>query len=117
MLRPLPIETTEDVLLVPRATLAKPIGFFAKKLEYELLEGCDDLDYFRALIFILNDDLIFMLSRHNSQSRNETVVSLPINIGSSAGIDAALGRILDELAIPFRKVIWQEKGNDSRRSA
>jgi hypothetical protein len=116
MIRKLPIETLEDVMLVPRATLAKPIGHFAKKLGYEPDTGDDDLDYFKVLVLALNGDLTFMLSSHRNQNKSETVVSLPINISTARGIDAALGRVFDALPVPFRLVVWQQK-NDDRQIA
>jgi hypothetical protein len=115
MIRQLPIDILDEVLFVPRAIVAEPIGRFARTLALKLIESEDDLDRFEGLILSLNGEVPFTLTRHRGHAPDQTTVSLPVEIGTVGGFSTLIGRIADELNIDAQAIVWQQERDDPPR--
>jgi hypothetical protein len=115
MIRQLSLDILDEVLFVPRAIVAAPIGQFANRLALKLVEGEDDLDHFEGLVLSLNGEVPFTLTRHRGHDPNQTAVSLPVEIGTVRGFSAIIGHIADELKIDAKTIVWQQERDDPPR--
>ncbi len=116
MIRPLSLDVLDEILFVPRAIVAAPLGGFAARLGLDVIDGEDDLDRFEGLVLSLNDEVPFTLTRHRGDDASKTTVSLPVQLGAIRDISAILGRIVDELHIDAKLIVWQQDRDDPARA-
>lgn len=115
MIRQLSFDILDEVLFVPRAIVAAPVRLFAQRLAFKLVEGEDDLAHFEGLALSLNGDAPFILIHHDGNDPNQTTVSLPVEIGTVRGFAQLLGRIIHELDIDEKAIVWQQDRDDPPR--
>jgi hypothetical protein len=112
MIRQLPSDTFDTVELVPRAVVALPLSYFAKRFQFKIIESHDDLDHYEAAALSLNGDLQFGLKHYRGHPVNQTTVYLPMQINRALEIASWFSQIAKELELSRESIIWQQSTDD-----
>jgi hypothetical protein len=96
-----------SVDLVPQAIIGKPTSYFEDYLHVEFAGGDDDLDAYEGAVFVLNNETVFALRHYSGHPKDTTTVYLPRKYQDVNTISKIVERLVDELRIDRKDVVWQ----------
>jgi len=111
MIRHLGTEHPGEIDFVPQAVIGRPRSYFEKSLHIHFSAGNDDFDRYEEATFLLNDDLPFVLRHYAGHPANTTTLYLPRTYQEIDQITSIVRRIIHELSVDRKDIIWQRADN------
>ena len=91
---------------VPQAIVGDGIFELAKRFNFELTKGHDDLDEFYGAAFMLDDFIPFALMHYHGHEKDTSTIYLPYDVDSIDEISKFLKQIISEFKLSDR-LVWQ----------
>jgi hypothetical protein len=103
-----------DEELEPHALLGKSPSFFEKERDVAFTSGLDDLDYFLAALFMLNEATVFALKRYRGNPKDTTTIFLSPRLRYVDEITRIIAAIVQDLDLSEADILWQRKDTPQR---
>jgi hypothetical protein len=111
MIRQMAPEEFRDTDFVPQAVIGRPPSYFVSHLRINLIRSADDLDEYEGAVLTLNDRTPFVLRHYRGHRDDTTTIYLPVTYRDGDEITRIVKRLLRELKIDRRDLVWQRADN------
>jgi hypothetical protein len=109
--RPEPHELSDlisSVAFEPQAIVDEDISDLARRSDWQVVEGSDDLDAFSGVGFLLGD-LPVAVMHYRGHPEHTSTIYLPFQMGGLDQITTAVARVMKVLKIPRERLKWQRR--------
>lgn len=95
--------------LVPQAVLDLPVDAFTERFRDFAQRGCDDLDRYEGVYFLLNEKLPFAVLHHEGYPPGTVELCLDGRIVDVDAVSTLISTILHRLGVPDDRIRWQRR--------